>query len=124
MAGMASNTITTTREFTIAGPREEAEAHVRSAVAARKGKITQDGDGFTAKFGSQAMVRLIGGWIVPTKFFPVKATATFAASDVGTNVRLHVGDAMGVGTKAGMTKKYQQAVNEVADHLARRPATV
>ncbi|MFN3255007.1 MAG: hypothetical protein ACE37B_04880 [Ilumatobacter sp.] len=115
---MASNTITTTRDFTIAGSREQAEERIRRAITTRKGKIASADDGLTAKFGSQVMIRLIGGWIAPTKFFPVKATATFAASDAGTDVRIHVGDAMGVGTKKGMTKKYEQAVNELADHLA------
>lgn len=115
---MASNTITTTRSLTTSMAPDAAREAMRQAMAARKGKVVDEADGVAAKFGSQVLMRLIGGWLSPASWLPVRATATFVALDAGTQVNVHVGDAMGVGFKAGMNGKYEKAVNELADALA------
>ena len=84
----------------------------------RSGTVSDEGEALTATFGSQLMLRLIGGWFISPSSLPVKAQATFAAHDTGTLVSIHVGDAMGVGVKTGMNDKYNQAVHEVAEALA------
>ena len=91
---------------------------MKAAIVARKGDLVEEGDAVTAKFGSQVLMRLVGGWFVPASTLPVKAQATFAPSDAGTLVSIHVGDAMGVGVKAGMNGKFTDAVNGIADTLA------
>lgn len=116
---MASNTINTTRTIQVAVPPEAARAATEAAMVARKGKIQPgNGDGeLSAKFGSQAMLRIAGGWLMPTKFFPVKVHATFTPTSQGAEITLTVADAMGIGTKAGMKGKYERAVIEVAGDL-------
>lgn len=115
---MASNTINTTRTIQHTGPPEAARSAMTEAMVGRKGKILDGGDGYlSAKFGSQVMLRIAGGWLMPTKFFPVKAHASFTETSDGTEITLTVADAMGVGTKAGMKAKYERAVIEVAGDL-------
>jgi hypothetical protein len=113
---MASNTINTSRTIEFAGAPEAAREAMQQAMVARKGKIIA-GDELSAKFGSQVMLRIVGGWLMPTKSFPVKANATFVPTANGTEITLHVADAMGVGTKAGMKGKYERAVTELAGDL-------
>lgn len=115
---MASNTITTTRSVSTSMAPDAAREAVRQAMTGRKGKIEDEADALAAKFGSQVLMRLIGGWLSPASWLPVRASATFVALDTGTQVNVHVGDAMGIGFKAGMNSKYETAVNEIADALA------
>ncbi|MFK7917280.1 MAG: hypothetical protein AB8G14_04315 [Ilumatobacter sp.] len=115
---MASNTITTTRSITTAMAPDAARDVMRQAMSARNGKLTDEADGVAAKFGSQVLMRLIGGWLSPASWLPVRAKASFTALDSGTQIELHVGDAMGVGIKSGMNKKYESAVAEIANTLA------
>lgn len=84
----------------------------------RKGTVTDEGGVLVAKFGSQLLMRLVGGWFVSASTLPVRAQAAFASTDNGTLVTIDVGDAMGVGVKAGMNSKFTEAVNAVADTLA------
>lgn len=115
---MASNTINTTRTLQVPAPPDSARAAMQSAMIARKGKIIESAGGdISAKFGSQTMLRLVGGWLIPTKFFPTKAHAKFTATSNGTEVTLTASDSMGVGTKAGMKTKYERAVIELAGDL-------
>lgn len=114
---MASNTINTTRTIEFAGPPDAAREAMQQAMVARKGKITDDEGELSAKFGSQLMLRIVGGWLMPTKTFPVKAHAAFVPTANGTEVTLRVADAMGVGTKAGMKGKYERAVTDLAGDL-------
>lgn len=118
MLGMASGTISTTRQITLASTPDRARELMQQAMVARKGKIQTDEAVLTAKFGSQLMLRLIGGWLIPVSAFPVKADATFAPVDGGTAVTINVADSMGVGMKAGMKGKYEKSVNGHADALA------
>lgn len=115
---MASNTITTTRSLTTSLAPDAARNAMRQAMTARNGKLSDESDAIAAKFGSQVLMRLVGGWLSPASWLPVRATATFVALDAGTQVNIQVGDAMGVGIKAGMNSKYEIAVNEIADTLA------
>lgn len=115
---MASNTINTSRTIQFAGPPEAARSVMQDAMVGRKGKILDGGDEYlSAKFGSQAMLRIVGGWLMSARFFPVKAHASFTPTSDGTEIILTVTDSMGVGTKAGMKAKYEQAVTEVAGDL-------
>ncbi len=115
---MASNTINTTRTLQYAGAPDAAAAAMKAAFVGRKGKIIDSAeDELAAKFGSQVMLRIVGGWLMPTKFFPVKARASFTPTSTGSEITLSVSDAMGVGTKAGMKGKYERAVTELADGL-------
>lgn len=115
---MASGTIMTTRHITLASTPERAREAVQQAMVARKGKIQPGVAVLTAKFGSQLMLRLIGGWLMPISAFPVKADATFTPVDGGTAVTINVADSMGVGIKAGMKGKYERAVEGHADALS------
>ncbi len=115
---MASGTITTSRQVIIEGSADEARQRVRSALSAKGGKVTDDADGLSAKFGSQLLLRLVGGWFIPAGKFPMKALASFVPAGSGTAVTIEVADAMGVGMKAGIKGKYGRGVTELADQLA------
>jgi hypothetical protein len=115
---MASGTITTSRQLTIAAPPDQARQRVQAALSAQGGKVADDGAGLSAKFGSQLLLRLVGGWFIPAGKFPMKATATFSPAGAGTSVTIDVADAMGVGVKAGIKGKYERGVTQLADQLA------
>ena len=115
---MASNTITATRQINFDIDAGAARQRMLQAVARRSGKIVEEKDEIVAKFGSQLLMRLVGGWFVSSSTLPVRATLSFSPLESGTLVRIHVGDAMGVGVKTGMNDKFTTAVNEIADALA------
>jgi hypothetical protein len=114
---MASGTITTTRQLTLAAAPEQAAQRVQAALAAQGGKAA-GADGLSATYGSQVLLRLVGGMFIPTSKFPMRATAALTPAGAGTTVTLEVADAMGVGLKAGIKRKYERAVTELADRLA------
>ncbi len=118
LGDMASNTITTTRQINFDTDAGVARQRMLQAVAQRKGKVVEDQETIVAKFGSQLLMRLVGGWFVSSSTLPVKATISFTPLEAGTLVRIAVGDAMGVGVKTGMNDKFTTAVNEIADVLA------
>lgn len=119
---MASGTVSTQRRISIAAPVGAAAAHVRAALTAQGGTPADDPTGISAKYGSQVLLRLIGGWFIPASKFPMKATASLVPTATGTDVVLDVSDAMGVGVKAGIKGKYERGVTELADALAARLA--
>jgi hypothetical protein len=119
---MASGTVTTERRITLPAAADVAAAQVQAALAAAGGTPATDPTGISAKFGSQVLLRLVGGWFIPASKFPMKATASLVPTTGGTEVVLHVADAMGIGVKAGIRGKYERGVGELADSLAARLA--
>ena len=111
------------RDVQLAGDRDAALAEMQQRVAAAGGRVTEPvGDVLEAKFGNQALFRIVGGFFCPTRWFPVKATVGFAPSGDGTTTAtVQVDEAMGIGTKAGMTKKYGTAVSDVVFALTKKP---
>jgi hypothetical protein len=75
-------------------------------------------DRLEGRTGSQVAIRLKGGLIAKPEEFPVVAAVVLLPGAAGTLVRITVADDLGFGLKTGMTKKYTQAVDGLADALA------
>jgi hypothetical protein len=104
----------------ISTPLPPAEAHARllntsAARGAQMAFVTHDY--LEGRTGSQAALRLKGGWLAKLEEFPVVAAVQVVPAPTGALVRLTVADDLGFGLKAGMNKKYRQAVEQLARAL-------
>jgi len=97
----------------------DARARLLAAFAARNAKMARVADNYLeGRTGSQAALRLKGGWVAKLNDFPVVAAVDFTPTGSGTVVRLTVSDDLGFGLKTGMKKKYDQAVEQFASQLS------
>lgn len=76
-----------------------------------------DSNHIEGRLGSQLALRLKGGWIASPSDFPILVGVALQPMSSGTEVRIAVADGLGIGSKWGMRKKYEQSVAEVADAL-------
>lgn len=107
------------REITTPLSPVDAHAHLLAAFAARNASMAQvSGNYLEGRTGSQAAIRLKGGWLAKLEDFPVVAAVAIAPAGSGAVVRLTVADDLGFGVKTGMKKKYTQAVEHFAAQLA------
>jgi hypothetical protein len=111
--------IETRREVTTPVPAAAARDQLLRVFQARGATmaIVAD-DRLEGRTGSQVALRLKGGWIAKPEEFPVVAAVLLLPGATGTVVRITVADDLGFGLKAGVTKKYTQAVEGLADALA------
>jgi hypothetical protein len=69
----------------------------------------------TAKRGSQAKMRTLGGAFVNLKVLPVRLEIDFVEIDNAGQVKIFAASDLGVGLMLGMEEKYRAAVADLAD---------
>ena len=67
--------------------------------------------------GSQAALRLKGGWLLRIDAFPVVASVRFDSNNSGCTVIINSLDDLGPGMMLGMKQKYVQAVSGFGDEI-------
>lgn len=109
------------RRQQVTTPFSPAEAHSRllAVFAARSATMAMLRENYLeGRTGSQAAIRLKGGWLAKTEEFPVVAAVDVTPAGSGSLVRLTVADDLGFGVKTGINKKYTKAVEGFAADLA------
>ena len=91
---------------------EALDLGARLAASRRIGIAQRSSQRLLLKAGSQASLRLKGGWIAKIEDFPVEIEINvISLGDAECDVTVDVRDSLGFGFKAGMKNKYQQAVS-------------
>jgi hypothetical protein len=107
------------REATV----EEKLPQVRSVILSRlltlHGRLQRSEDRvIECKFGSQVMMRLLGGaFISHTKLPKLAIVRLIETKQGGTTVTLEVREAVGVGFKVGMIKKLRVSLDRLAEEI-------
>lgn len=116
---MTGQKTTATRTFQVELPPNQAIERIEQLVIDAGGRSSATSEGLSAKFGSQIVMRFLGGWFVSNSKLPIRADVRVTASaDGSSDVVVDVRDSMGIGSKWRMEEKYQSAVNDVADALS------
>jgi len=96
-------------------PLSEAMGRILSALAERKGKIKVSyPTEILVKIGCGAKTRLLGGAWIDKQNFPRDVMVSLREFGGNTHVKISVRDTLGVGSRAGMSDKYQQVMYEDA----------
>jgi hypothetical protein len=93
----------------------EARDRILAALAERNGKIRVSyPTEILVKLGSGAKTRLLGGMWIDRQNFPRDVMASLREFGGNTQIKISVRDTLGVGSRAGMSDKYQQVMYEDA----------
>lgn len=90
-----------------------------SRLLTLRGRLVRSEDGLIeCKFGSQVMMRLLGGAFISSAKLPKRAIIRLIkTTQGGTTVTLEVRDAVGVGFKVGMIKKLRASLDQLAEEI-------
>lgn len=108
------------REATVGGKLPQVRSAVVSRLLALHGRPVRSEDRLIeCKFGSQVMMRILGGAITPHSRLPKLAIVRLAETKPGggTTVTLEVREAVGIGFKVGMIKKLRRSLDQLADEI-------
>lgn len=108
------------REATVEGKLPQVRSIVVSRLLALHGRLLRSEDRLIeCKFGSQVMMRLLGGAFIPHSKLPKLAIVRLIETKPGggTTVTLEVREAVGVGFKVGMIKKLRGSLDQLAEEI-------
>ena len=107
------------KELIVRKGMEEVKSAIKKSLENTKGKnVKSDEDYIECDFGSLLMSRLIGEFWVSKATLPKKAEIHFEG--IGSNetkVKILVRDTHKYGIKMGYVKKYEKALQELADSI-------
>ena len=96
-------------------PLAEARDRILAALAERNGNIKVNyPTEILVKLGSGAKTRFLGGMWIDKQNFPRDVMVSLREFGGNTRVKISVRDTLGVGSRAGMSGKYQQVIYEDA----------
>jgi hypothetical protein len=109
------------KELTVKKNIEEVNADIMNLLAIMKGKFVKYEENYIeCDFGSLLKSRLIGEFWVSKATLPKKAEIHLEGIDGKvTKVKIHIKDTHKYGVKWGYVKKYEEALQEVADSIVR-----
>ena len=107
------------REVTVKTNISEVRQSIMGTLQALRGRTANSGDGsIECDFGSLLKSRLLGELFVSKSTLPKRATLELKeAKTGGTTITLDVRDTHKLGIKVGYIKKYEQALEELADSI-------
>jgi len=101
--------------FETSVPLAEARDRILAALSERNGKIKINyPTEILVKLGSGAKTRLLGGMWIDRKNFPRDVMASLRESAGSSYIKITVRDTLGMGSRSGMSGKYQQVMYEDA----------
>ena len=101
--------------FETSVPLIEAKDRILAALATRKGRIKVNyPTEILVKLGSGAKTRFLGGMWIDKQNFPRDVMVSLRESSGRSHVKITVRDTLGMGSRAGMSDKYQQVMYEDA----------
>jgi hypothetical protein len=96
-------------------PLSEARDRILAALAERNGKIKISyPTEILVKLGSGAKTRLLGGMWIDKQNFPRDVMVSLREFGGNSRIKITVRDTLGIGSRGGMTDKYQQVMYEDA----------
>ena len=108
------------KEITIKKNIEDIRQDIIKQIENMNGKIVKNEKNYIeSDFGSLLKSRLLGEFFVSTATLPKKAEINLESTgDNETKVKILVRDTHKYGIKAGYVKKYEKALQEVADSIS------
>jgi hypothetical protein len=110
------------REWTVAAPPDVVRDRIVTELKAGSIAVVSPPGTLPLAFkgGSGCLTRLIGGWFVGPSTLPKKGTINLVASGDGTQVTVHVEDALGFGLVDPMfAKRFEESFEGVIARIKR-----
>ncbi|MDH3731569.1 MAG: hypothetical protein OES13_10700 [Acidimicrobiia bacterium] len=115
MANPVTVTETITTGYSAAEAQKRVAAHLGSTVR------TDTAGKLMARSGSQLAIRLLGAYLMPKAWMPVRTTVEFVAAGTGCAATVTCADDFGFGLRTGMRGRYegllQKKVAEIREVL-------
>jgi hypothetical protein len=110
--------ITHTDTFTVSLDVGQVRERVLAWFSSVSFKVADDTpDRLEVKSGSQAKMRGLGGAFIAATSLPTRTVITMVPSGATTEVTVTASDAVGIGAKTGMKKKYEGWVGDIVSGL-------
>jgi hypothetical protein len=108
------------KEVTINKPTSNAKEIIITKLLQLKGKVVRNDDTqIECEFGSHIKSKLLGELFVSGETLPKKAIIYFTVKENdSTQISIEVTDRHKFGFKAGLIKKYEQALQDLANSIA------
>jgi hypothetical protein len=107
------------KQFTLEKPIVEAKQNIITKLLQLKGKVVlNDETQIECEFGSHLKSKLLGELFVSGETLPKKAVINFSErKNSSTHISVHITDTHKYGFKAGLVKKYEQALQELSNSI-------
>ena len=100
--------LTVTETITTSHSPAEAQGRLASHFG---GKVTENTPGtLVATSGSKLAIRLLGAYLIPAAWMPIKTAVEFTESGGGCQANVTCTDNFGFGIRAGIRGRYQRAL--------------